>query len=233
MDELTKQQFRADKKAGKVSSFAEWLSNTTSQAATAANQYLQDAYKNNVPSQYRMYLRSLTGDTSPITESYLSGSDMDSIRALVQQIETNRANDWRHANDKMHVNYLDNGDGTASAQNIYGPPPPTPQSVGRTTYNSGTFNRLPQDQVVNAMRSLGSFKYNFDPSGNLIINDKYDFNPSDNGGKDPSLISAAMRSVRYGELEPLAFALGRKMAPAESGGYPINLNLGNPNNWKW
>lgn len=43
-------------------------------------QWLSDAYRDNVPSNARAYLKGVSGDTSPIDQSFFSAAELDALR---------------------------------------------------------------------------------------------------------------------------------------------------------
>jgi len=176
-----------------------------------------------LPSSYRLYLRSLSGITDPIDESFFKDSELNMLRKKIARSEIAKETNDQSYNlpkDTIGYGYREGKDFTV-------------------------FNALTDDET-NIDMTIGRAKYKKDKDGNYILEDKYNFNSVMGGGygktlgethskitqagTDKDIISAALESYKKKEipLAQLARIIGGINLSGDRGfkGVPIKINLG-------
>ena len=174
-----------------------------------------------LPSSYRLYLRSLSGITDPVDESFFKDSELNMLRKKIGRSEISKET-GNYNLPKDTIGYGDKKDLTA-------------------------FNAFADDET-NIDMTIGRANYTKDKDGNYILEDKYDFNSIVGGrsygkmgaetynkisgaGTDKDTISAALESYKKKEI-PLAQLAriigGINLSAGKDGfeGVPIKINLG-------
>jgi hypothetical protein len=176
-----------------------------------------------LPSSYRLYLRSLSGITDPVDESFFKDSELDMLRKKIGRSEI--------AKETGDENYL------------------LPKNTIGYGYRGGkdlSASRALTDDETNIDMTIGKANYTKDKDGNYILKDKYDFDGIMGGGygglegksimrmsgaeTDKDLIGAAIESYKNGEmsLAQVARIIGGINLGSDKGfeGVPIKINLG-------
>jgi hypothetical protein len=176
-----------------------------------------------LPSSYRLYLRSLSGITDPVDESFFKDSELDMLRKKIGRSEiAKETGDENYSLPKNTIGYGYRGGKDLSA------------------------SRALTDDETNIDMTIGKANYTKDKDGNYILKDKYDFDGIMGGGygglnekalmrmggskTDKDLISAAIESYKNKEipLAQLARIIGGINLGSDKGfeGVPIKINLG-------
>jgi hypothetical protein len=176
-----------------------------------------------LPSSYRLYLRSLSGITDSVDESFFKNSELDMLRKKIGRSEI--------AKETGDENY------------------PLPKNTIGYGYRGGkdlSVSRALTDDETNIDMTIGKANYTKDKDGNYILKDKYDFDGIMGGGygglggkaimrmsgskTDKDLIGAAIESYKKKEmpLAQLARIIGGINLGSDKGfeGVPIKINLG-------
>ena len=174
-----------------------------------------------LPSSYRLYLRSLSGITDPVDESFFKDSELNMLRKKIGRSEISKET-GNYNLPKDTIGYGDKKDLTA-------------------------FNAFADDET-NIDMTIGRANYTKDKDGNYILEDNYDFSGIVGGrsygkmgeetyskisgaGTDKDTISAALESYKKKEI-PLAQLAriigGINLSVGKEGfeGVPIKINLG-------
>jgi len=173
-----------------------------------------------LPSSYRLYLRSLSGITDPVDESFFKDSELNTLRKKIGRSEISKeTGNYNLPKDTIGYGYKD-----------------------LTAFNALT------DDETNIDMTIGRANYTKDKDGNYILEDKYDFSGIVGGrsygkmgeetyskiseaGTDKDTISAALESYKKKEI-PLAQLAriigGINLSAGKEGfeGVPIKINLG-------
>ena len=176
-----------------------------------------------LPSSYRLYLRSLSGITDPVDESFFKDSELNMMRKKIGRSEiAKETGDENYLLPKNTIGYGYRG--------------------GKDLSASGALT----DDETNIDMTIGKANYIKDKDGNYILKDKYDFDGIMGGGygglnekalmrmggskTDKDLISAAIESYKNKEipLAQLARIIGGINLGSDKGfeGVPIKINLG-------
>ena len=142
------------------------------------------------PTAARTLLETIQGKKEPITESNFSPKELGVLRQLIES--TGGRGDVQYDDYTQLMRQQQKEKGTIPASIM-----PGPLSI--------------LDPIGNVQTTLGRFNYVRDAEGNLVINDKYDFNPI------PSMSGA------YGALRNYAT---KKIPPGK--GREVRINLGKP-----
>jgi len=142
------------------------------------------------PTAARTLLETIQGKKEPITESNFSPKELGVLRQLIES--TGGRGDVQYDDYTQLMRQQQKEKGTIPASIA-----PGPLSI--------------LDPIGNVQTTLGRFNYVRDAEGNLVINDKYDFNPI------PSMSGA------YGALRNYAT---KKIPPGK--GREVRINLGKP-----
>jgi hypothetical protein len=151
------------------------------------------------PTSARMLLETVQGKKTPITESNFSPEEMDVMRQLADL----------KGGDKGSINYADYV-ALAKEMNKQGKVP--------ASMSPGLFSMA--DPMGNVQTTLGQFRYQRDPKGNLQIVDEYDFNPP-----NPNAMQEA-RTGDYGAFGPYGLIrdyAGEKIPPGFGRSVRVNL----------
>ena len=176
-----------------------------------------------LPSSYRLYLRSLSGITDPVDESFFKDSELDMMRKKIGRSEISK--ETGDANYPLPKNTIGYGYKDKKILSV----------LGALT-----------DDETNIDMTIGKANYKKDKEGNYILEDKYDFNGIIGGGygkmkeetydkisaaeTDKDIISAALKSYKNKEipLAQVARIIGGINLGTDRGfeGVPIKINLG-------
>ena len=151
---------------------------------------------NSFPTAGRTFLETIQGNRDEITEKNFTPGELAWLKDLVNS-----------TNSRGNVQYADYGKLAASKVKSGGA---IPMSTTPSMLSLG-------DPMGNLQTTLGRFNYTTDADGNLIVQDRYDFNPmSQNQGY------AAAMSGPFGVIHNYA----ERKIPLGSG-RNVNINLGN------
>jgi hypothetical protein len=156
-----------------------------------------------LPANIGLYLGTMAGDRSPITERDLKPDDLQALRAAV--IDASNVN-GRHANTLGYFNY-----GKVGYPDFKGWGDTLKQSFNNPGYRMQT--------------TLGQTSVKRDQQGNARIVDTYDFNSNGPGAR----LVRNPKHLWYRRGHPTAVldAVGYLLAPeTEKTRRPININLG-------
>jgi len=145
-----------------------------------------------LPTSARTFLETVQGTRTPITEVNFSPEELNAMRQLIEL-----------TGDRGNVQY---DDYTAFMRKQQKEKGTIPASIAPNVLSV-------LDPIGNVQTTLGRFSYSRDPNGNLVIVDKYDFNPIQN------------MSGAYGALRNYAT---KKIPPGK--GRDVRINLGQPVN---
>jgi len=151
------------------------------------------------PTAGRTLLESVQGKKEPITEGSFSRDELDVLRRLATQDKGSVSyEDYSRLAQQMRGEGQKNVDSTASLFSLGSP-------------------------LGNVRNTLGRFTYARDPRGNVVIVDKYDFNPPDQSQTQEA------RTADYGVFGPYNLIreyAGQKLPPGK--GRDVRINLGAP-----
>lgn len=173
---------------------------------------------NNIPTNLRYLLKSLSGNNEAITNanSGLSEAEMNALRQAYLNSQKRLA-EWEAAVAKYGEPYDEGGEEYFDMKaNPY---------ITYRDYNMGGLNQSYDDKNVKTIinnsknspayrmgSTIGQAHYRKDRNGNVILRDTYDF---------PKDLKVTSRGLQL--LHDLGANLGTP--------YSINLNLGNPSTW--
>lgn len=147
------------------------------------------------PTAGRTFLETIQGNKDEITEKNFTPDELLYLRNLIDSTE-----------GRGNVQYFDYGNLARSKMKEGGA---RPMSTTPTMFSLG-------DPSGNLQTTLGRFNYATDANGNLIVQDRYDFNPmSQNQGY------AAAASGPFGVIHNYA-----ERAIPQGSGRNVNINLG-------
>ena len=151
------------------------------------------------PTAARTLLESVQGKKEPITETAFSKDELDVLRRLTGS-EKGRVSyeDYSRLAEQLRQEGQSGADATPSLFSLGSP-------------------------LGNVRNTLGRFTYTRDPQGNVVIVDKYDFNPPVSGQTQES------RTSDYGVFGPYNMIreyAGQKLPPGK--GRDVRINLGSP-----
>jgi hypothetical protein len=151
------------------------------------------------PTAGRTLLESVQGKKEPITEGSFSKEELDVLRRLTAGGKGSVSyEDYSRLAQQMRGEGQKNVDSTASLFSLGSP-------------------------LGNVRNTLGRFTYARDPRGNVVIVDKYDFNPPDQSQTQEA------RTADYGVFGPYNLIreyAGQKLPPGK--GRDVRINLGAP-----
>lgn len=151
------------------------------------------------PTAGRTLLESVQGKKGPITEGAFSKDELDVLRRLTSGDKGSISyEDYSRLAQQMRGEGQKNVDSTASLFSLGSP-------------------------LGNVRNTLGRFTYARDPRGNVVIVDKYDFNPPDQSQTQEA------RTADYGVFGPYNLIreyAGQKLPPGK--GRDVRINLGAP-----
>lgn len=189
-----------------------------------------DAYKAAVPTRERMFIRGMMGDTSPVDESYMRPEDIAAMQRMVRVNEKLRA-DPRMTEGNQHRKLVRSPDGGINfSEDLY--TGPVGKKVSYDTYESANALGVPEDVTELPREQMGQFHYDADADGNVIVQDRYDFNQYP-AGQEPSLREVATNAIKQRSMAPVAGYLGSKFIPDDGKhGYDVRVNIGKPSMFK-
>lgn len=151
------------------------------------------------PTAGRTLLESVQGKKEPITEGSFSRDELEVLRRLTSKDKGSVSyEDYSRLAQQMRDEGQKNVDSTASLFSLGSP-------------------------LGNVRNTLGRFTYARDPRGNVVIVDKYDFNPPDQSQTQEA------RTADYGVFGPYNLIreyAGQKLPPGK--GRDVRINLGAP-----
>ena len=175
--------------------------------------------KNLLPVNIRQYLSHLIGNREPLTERHLSKEDLAALRISVHRNMMGGGIEPRPG----VIGYGDYGSKPGQFSGFGGGPSNKP--FGSVLLDSFT------DPKTRMETTLGMAKYYRDENGDLIINDRYNFNASreqiNKILKDKSLAGTLMFAYHQNGMPGILNALGNIFGDSESeGGSEVKINLG-------
>lgn len=181
-----------------------------------------------VPTNVRAYFRGLLGRTAPVDQSFFQPAELDALRvAAAHGIE-----DYQ----KPYAPLMPPGVTTLTPENqeqVKAWMSAHPSSQYRD-YKNMHFNYEDYDNpwiynrpatILNwfrdpstiAQSTVGAARLEILPNGDVMVRDRYDFDPG--------------RTLGTGIFSSL-HRIGESLIPPGSGGYDVNVNLGNPATWQ-
>lgn len=191
--------------------------------------------------KYRMYIRGIMQEKSPVNESFFKPETLDSIRNLIKAKEAEKSK----ADPLTQQGNLHRADRTSykadeSGKLVEWIPPPDKLISRAIRYedydpyikDDGRFD----EKATKARETLGQFTYKIDKQGNVIATDHYDFNATHgkNGNEKAGLdyFSDAFQKLLMGDPYEMAHAVGEYVVPSDGKhGYPVEINLGKMSEW--
>jgi hypothetical protein len=174
---------------------------------------LEDAEDRAIPVNMRMYLAHLTGDKTPLTEKNLWPSDLEAVKRAV-------ARQMAKQPDAGVIGYGD-----------YAPAPDQFSSFADGPGILGIIGDSFSDPSFRLETTLGMARYQKDPSGNVVVRDRYNFNATRKQVQDAldgrSKLGVLADALSKAGLPGLLNAIGNIYgATDDEGGTPVEINLG-------